>query len=37
MSFSVPITRMSLSRQDELAGIIRKGAEELSRRLGHGL
>jgi len=37
MSFSVLITRMSLSRQDELAGIIRKGAEELSRRLGHGL
>jgi IclR family KDG regulon transcriptional repressor len=37
MSFSVPITRMSLSKQDELAGIIRKGAEELSRRLGHGL
>ena len=37
MSFSVPITRMSLSRQDELADIIRKGAEELSRHLGHGL
>jgi IclR family KDG regulon transcriptional repressor len=37
MSFSVPITRMSLSKQDELAGIIRKGAEELSRRLGYGL
>jgi len=37
MSFSVPITRMSLSRQDELASIIRKGAEELSRRLGHSL
>jgi IclR family KDG regulon transcriptional repressor len=37
MSFSVLITRMSLSRQDELAGIIRKGAEELSRRLGHRL
>lgn len=34
MSFSVPITRMSLSKQDELAGIIRKGADELSRRLG---
>jgi IclR family transcriptional regulator, KDG regulon repressor len=37
MSFSVPITRMSLSRQDELADIIRKGAKELSRRLGYGL
>ena len=34
MSFSVPITRMSSSKQDELAGIIRKGAEELSRCLG---
>ena len=37
MSFSVPITRMSLSRQDELADVIRKGAKELSRRLGYGL
>ena len=37
MSFSVPITRMSLSRQDELADIIRKGAKELSMRLGYGL
>ena len=37
MSFSVPITRMSLSRQDELAGIIQKGAEGLSRRLGYSL
>jgi IclR family KDG regulon transcriptional repressor len=35
MSFSVPITRMSLGKQDELAGIIRKGAEELSRNLGY--
>jgi IclR family KDG regulon transcriptional repressor len=35
MSFSVPITRMSLAKQDELAGIIRKGAEELSRSLGY--
>ena len=35
MSFSVPITRMSLGKQDELAGIIRKGAEELSRSLGY--
>ena len=37
ISFSVPITRMSLGKLDELAGIIRKGAEELSRRLGYGL
>jgi len=36
MSISVPITRMSLSRQDELAGLIRKGGEDLSRRLGYG-
>ncbi len=35
MSFSVPITRMSLGKQNELAGIIRKGAEELSRNLGY--
>ena len=35
MSFSVPITRMSLGKQDELAGYIRKGAEELSRSLGY--
>jgi IclR family KDG regulon transcriptional repressor len=37
MSTSVPVTRMSMSKQDELARLIRKGAEELSRRLGHGL
>ena len=35
MSFSVPVTRMSLGKQDELAGLIRKGAEELSRSLGY--
>ena len=35
MSFSVPITRMSLGKQDELAGIVRKGAEEISRNLGY--
>lgn len=36
MSISVPITRMSASRQDELGKMIRGGAEELSRRLGYG-
>ena len=35
MSISVPITRMSVSRQDELAQIVSKGAQELSARLGH--
>lgn len=37
MSTSVPVTRMSMSKQDELARLIRGGAEDLSRRLGHGL
>jgi DNA-binding IclR family transcriptional regulator len=36
MSFSVPVTRMSLGKLDELAGTIRKGAEELSKSLGYG-
>jgi DNA-binding IclR family transcriptional regulator len=35
ISISVPITRMSLTRQDELAEIIRKGADELSCSLGY--
>ena len=35
LSISVPITRMSLARQDELAGIVGKGAAELSRSLGY--
>jgi IclR family KDG regulon transcriptional repressor len=35
ISISVPITRMSLSRQDELAAIVAKGAAELSRSLGY--
>ena len=37
MSTSVPVTRMTMGKQDELGQLIRKGAEELSRRLGHGL
>ena len=37
MSISVPISRMSLSRQDELSAIIRKGAEEVSKNLGYNL
>jgi DNA-binding IclR family transcriptional regulator len=37
MSISVPISRMSLSRQDELSVIIRKGAEEVSKNLGYHL
>jgi len=37
MSISVPVTRMSLSKQDELASVVRKGTEELSRRLGYRL
>ena len=35
MSISVPITRMSLVKQEELAQLIRKGAKELSRRFGY--
>ncbi|MEW6262193.1 MAG: IclR family transcriptional regulator [Thermodesulfobacteriota bacterium] len=37
MSISVPVTRMTMSKRGELADLIRKGAEGLSRRLGHGL
>ncbi|MBF0529486.1 MAG: IclR family transcriptional regulator [Deltaproteobacteria bacterium] len=37
MSISVPVTRMNMSKQDELASLICKGAEGLSRRLGRGL
>jgi DNA-binding IclR family transcriptional regulator len=37
MSFSVPITRMSPTRQGELATIIRKGADELSRSFGYSM
>jgi IclR family KDG regulon transcriptional repressor len=36
MSISVPIYRITPSRQDELAVMIRKGAEEVSRLMGHG-
>ena len=35
MSISVPITRISPSRQDELAALIRQGAKKLSITLGH--
>jgi DNA-binding IclR family transcriptional regulator len=35
ISISVPISRMTLSRQDELSLILRKGAEEISRNLGY--
>ena len=37
MSISVPISRINLSKQDELAVIIRKGAGEVSRNLGYGI
>ncbi|UCF92534.1 MAG: IclR family transcriptional regulator [Desulfobacterales bacterium] len=37
MSISVPIMRMSASRQEELAALVRRGAEDLSRRLGYGM
>jgi IclR family transcriptional regulator, KDG regulon repressor len=37
MSISVPISRMTLSRQDELSLILRKGAEEVSKNLGYNL
>ncbi len=36
MSFSVPVNRMNSSKQDQLAVVIREGAETLSRRLGFG-
>lgn len=36
MSFSVPVNRMNSTKQDELAAVIREGAETLSRRLGFG-
>jgi len=38
MSISVPIMRMNNARrQDELATLVRRGAEDLSRRLGYGM
>lgn len=37
MSISVPISRITASKQDELAVIIRKGAEEVSRSMGYGV
>jgi IclR family KDG regulon transcriptional repressor len=37
MSISVPISRITLSKQDELAVLIRKGAEEVSRNLGYDI
>jgi IclR family KDG regulon transcriptional repressor len=37
MSISVPVSRITLSKQDELAVIIRKGAEEVSRNLGYNI
>lgn len=35
MSITVPVTRMKGDRREELVEIIRKGAEELSHRLGY--
>ena len=35
MSISVPIIRMEDARRDELAKLVRGGADELARRLGH--
>jgi IclR family KDG regulon transcriptional repressor len=35
ISISVPISRMSMNRQDELAVLIQQGATDLSRRLGY--
>jgi IclR family KDG regulon transcriptional repressor len=35
MSISVPVSRITLTKQAELAVIIRKGAEEVSRNLGY--
>ncbi|RJQ56407.1 MAG: IclR family transcriptional regulator [Desulfobacteraceae bacterium] len=37
MSISVPVSRITSSKQDELAVIIRKGAEEVSRNLGYDI
>jgi IclR family transcriptional regulator, KDG regulon repressor len=37
MSISVPIMRMNARRQDELATLVRLGAEYLSHRLGYGM
>ena len=37
ISISVPITRMSLGKQEELAELVRKGAKDLSQRLGSRL
>jgi DNA-binding IclR family transcriptional regulator len=35
MSITVPVTRMNSDRRKELAGIVKKGASELSQRLGY--
>jgi IclR family KDG regulon transcriptional repressor len=37
MSISVPVMRMNARRQEELATLVQRGAEELSRRLGYGV
>ncbi|MCF8042745.1 MAG: IclR family transcriptional regulator [Desulfarculaceae bacterium] len=37
MSISVPISRITPLKQDELAVIIRKGAKEVSRSMGYGV
>lgn len=34
MSISVPVTRMRPKRREELAALVKRGAQELSRRLG---
>jgi IclR family transcriptional regulator, KDG regulon repressor len=36
MSISVPVMRMNAKRQAELAALVQRGAEDLSRRLGYG-
>ena len=35
MSITVPVTRMNSDRREELAGIVKEGAKELSQRLGY--
>lgn len=35
MSISVPITRMNMSKQDELSELIRQGTMDFSRRMGY--
>ena len=37
ISISVPFTRMSLGKQEELAELVRESAKNLSRRLGYRL